>query len=210
MKQGEKVKITKQLALQITDQGIQVETVFTPTTPGKFRRVGGQFDKASKIWHLPKTKDAFELLDNLFGIDFEGENPTTKVRVDARYLLADEGFDRSKAAMLGGYVLALRGDPEWSVNLGKGVKKISGGFAGQHPQAHLAPLPDTVLEIEITKRMAERLGLDTPIEERGKGIESFTDDELLAEVERRGLVVRNTTSDVSADNGDEDDDELPF
>lgn len=212
MKQGEKHEITPQVTVQICEDSVQVITVYTPTIPGKFRKVGGDFDKKSKVWRLPKTAASFSLLDDLFGIDFHGENPTMLVRVDNRHLMVNDGFDNHKSAMLGGYLLAHRANPDWSVKMGKGVKKIAGDFARTHPQALLDPHPSTVVEIEVTKRFAKRAGLDKPLEERASTIQAFTDQELLAEVERRGLTLVNTTPDVppgSADEGD-DDDGLPF
>lgn len=206
MQENEFHKITPQVSIAITEGCIKVHTVYTPNVPSKFRDIGGEFEKSTKVWWLPMGPEAIELLDELYGIQIDGDNPTMLVRVDNRYLMVNVGFDTHKSAMLGGYILAHRGHPDWSVKMCKGVKKIAGEFARNHPQGNLDPHPSTVVEIEVTKRFAERLGLDKPLEERASTIRAFTDQELLAEVERRGLVM--IPSNVAAVS--EDDDDLPF
>jgi len=204
MKQNEKHQITPQIAITIADDWIEVDSVYTPTASIDFHSVGGRFDNTSKLWRLPRTSEAYRLLERQFGIDFIGENPTIRVQLDSRYLLITQGFEgQNQAAMLRGYILAYRHKQNMPVKMGKGVKKIRGGFSSYLPGSALNPDPSTVVEIEVTQLFAKRLCLDKPLDQRGfigsssskqerhekraSMIQGLSDQELLAEFERRGL-----------------------
>lgn len=91
------------------------------------------------------------------------------------------------------------------------MKKIAGDFACTHPTANIDPHPSTVVEIEVTVRFAKRHGFGKPLGERASTIQAFADDELLAEVQRRGLVPVYTSTgpnDPGSDDGADDD--IPF
>jgi hypothetical protein len=177
-----------QINITTTKEFISIMAPFSETNNTRFRSKGGKFDRASGAWVFPVTSAVTSLITTLWGMPSQ----LVRIKVD------DSQITGSAEWMIGGYKLACRRHRDRAVEMPTGVQVEEGGFTDtggsvKHPKP-LYEGDSITLSVVVHRSFADAHGLEIVAEDTDVVSETpnrligFTDDELLAEITRRGLI----------------------
>lgn len=183
------VKITK------VDTKVVLSTPYHPSLPSRAKALGGKYDPQNKTWAFNARDE--ERVRNLAREIFGTDGTITEPLVTVRFSGHMPGSEYWKF----GRLIARRPGRDAEVRLGEGVVLIEGHFLGRNGSTRYPVIggEGTVLEIrDVPLSMARRaiaedsrfsIVEDTPVAEHNL-LAQFSDAELLAELERRGIKVQ--------------------
>lgn len=177
-----------QISITTTKESISIIAPFAETNNKRFRSKGGKFDRPSGAWVFPVTPAVTELITTLWGLPSQ----LVRIRVDNSQITGSSEW------MIGGYKLACRRHRDRAVEMPAGVRVEEGGWTDSGGSMK-HPRPDCegdfiILSVVVHRSFAEAHGhqiiaedTDSMSETESRLIE-FSNDELLAELTRRGLI----------------------
>lgn len=178
-----------QIAITNSKESINIMAPYSETNNKRFRGKGGKFDRQTGAWVFPVTPAVTELITTLWGIPSQ----LVRIRVDKSQITGSNEW------MIGGYKLACRRHRDRAVEMPAGVQVEEGGWADSGgSMKHPKPECDgdcITLSVVVHRSFAEAHGLEIIAEDTDSQSEhvnqlaGFTDDELLAEATRRGLLI---------------------
>ena len=182
------MKIKPQIHIMNVLLDISVKSPYSPDNNEKFKHLGGEYDKPSRRWLLPKDDDSRDKLNELFG----SESCNVIARVTPKDLATVDN-----QLKLGGHVVANWDQRQKRVSLAKaGVELQSGGWDDAASAAHQTPCfsgPNAVLHIVVKRDFATKHGLtvveELPYEHLDNPLAVYSDADLQAELRNRGYVI---------------------
>lgn len=183
------VKITK------TDTKVVLSTPYHPNLPSRAKALGGKFNPQNKTWVFDARDEqrVRDLAREIFGTD---GSPITEPLVTVKFSGHMPGSEYWKF----GRLIARRPGRDAEVQLGEGVVLVEGYFLGRNGSMRYPVIggEGTVLEIrDVPLSMARRaiaedsrfsIVEDAPVAEHNP-LAQFSNEELLAELERRGIKI---------------------
>ena len=176
------------ISITTIKESISIMAPFSETNNKRFRSKGGKFDRPSGAWVFPVTPAVTDLITTLWGIPSQ----LVRIRVDKSQITGSNEW------MIGGYKLACRRHRDRAVEMPAGVQIEEGGWTDSGgSMKHPKPECDgdcITLSVVVHRSFAEAHGheiiaehSDSPSETSSR-LHEFTDNALLAEATRRGLI----------------------
>jgi hypothetical protein len=178
-----------QIDITTTKECIRIVAPFSEANNKKFRSKGGKFDRTSRAWEFPATPTVTDLITTLWGTPGQ----LVRVRVERNQITEHSEW------MIGGYILASRRHRDHAVDMPAGVQVEEGGWTDtggsmKHPKPECED-DSITLSAVVHRSFAEARGLEIIAEDTDSQSEAvnllagFSDDELIAEATRRGLMI---------------------
>lgn len=172
-----------QIQIKRTGGEIEIIAPYSTENNDKFRSRGGKYDR-ERGWYFPETPATEEMILSLWG----QESPLCTVAIRP-----EDCESCGNQLKLGGYVVASRRGRDYRVEMSEGVAIYSGEFersGGSVKSPRVTWSGDVLLHVVMRQSFAQAHGLQIvsgDAQEPVNPLAQFSDDQLIAEMQRRGL-----------------------
>ena len=183
LEREEKNGMNIQIKIEETEQSIKLYAPYSLSNNKDYKSRGGKWDKDSSVWEFPKTEATQKMFAELFGAPSE----IVTAKVEYKDIEVFENFWQ-----IGGYVIASRRGRDYPAQVATGVQTTAGTFkriCGSVKNPAVGYSEDgLVFDLVCYRSFAEFKKLEIKsVDSTFNPLAAFTDDQILAEIKRRGL-----------------------
>ena len=172
-----------QVRIEETKDSGKLYAPYSPANNKFYKEAGGKWDKDSSAWVFPKTEATQKMLAELFGAPSE----IVTAKVEYKDIEVFENFWQ-----VGGYVIASRRGRDCPAQVAIGVQTTAGTFkriCGSVKNPAVGYSEDgLVFDLVCYRSFAESRKLEIKsVDSNFNPLAAFSDEQILAEIKRRGL-----------------------